>query len=284
VFTDPTRPTAGIAAAAGAATRVDGGVRVSGRWPFASGINHCDWLWAGCMVMEDGQPRMTEHGPDIIHVWMPTSDVTIHDTWHVSGLCGTGSNDFSAADVFVPEQRIFRLLDTSGHRPEPLYRMPPLTEFVFLLAAVPLGIARAALDEFTELAQTKVPTFYQAVLADKAVVQAELAKAEAALGSARAFLYRMVEDTWTTVTAGQMPTSRQVALARAAANHAAVTAAAVTHTVNTLAGGSSIYTKSSLQRHARDVEAITHHFTVAPLVWEEAGRVLLGRPPIAPAI
>ena len=63
VFADPTAPSAGIAAPAGKAVRVDGGVRVSGRWPFASGITHCKWVWAGCMVMEDGRPRMTPPGP-----------------------------------------------------------------------------------------------------------------------------------------------------------------------------------------------------------------------------
>ena len=76
--------------ATGAAIRGDGGVRVNGRWSYASGITHCDWVFAGCLVMENGQPRMTPHGPEIIHVWLPVANVTIHDTWYVSGLCGTG--------------------------------------------------------------------------------------------------------------------------------------------------------------------------------------------------
>ena len=283
VFADPTKPTAGIAAPTGAAVRVDGGVKVSGRWAFASGITHCDWVWAGCMVMENGQPRMTPHGPEIIYVWMPVSDVKIHDTWYVSGLCGTGSNDFTASDVFVPENRIFSLLDPAGHRPEPLYQMPPLTLFVSQLVCVSLGIARSALDDLTEIAQTKVPSLYQTVLADRPVAQVELARAEAALGAARSFLYDTVEDMWQTVSAGRAPTSRQLALGRIAAINAAETGAAVSRTANTLAGGSAIYSKSSLQRHARDAEAVTHHFTVAPHTWEEAGRVLLGRKPNTPA-
>jgi len=282
VFADPTMPSAGIAAPAGAAVRENGGLRVNGRWPFASGITHSDWIWAGCLVMDNGTPRMTPHGPEIVHVCMPVGEVSIHDTWHVSGLCGTGSHDVSAADVFVPEHRTFALLDPSGHRPEPLYQMPPLGLFVYQLVCVGLGIARGAIDELVELAQSKVPTLYTEVLADKAVMHVELARAEAALGGARAFLYDTVEDLWQTVCAGREPTARQIALGRIAATHAAETAAAVTRTVNTLAGGSSIYSSSSLQRHARDAEALTHHFTVAPHVWEEAGRVLLGRQPRAP--
>jgi alkylation response protein AidB-like acyl-CoA dehydrogenase len=282
VFADPNAPAAGIAAAAGKAVRVDGGVRVNGRWPFASGITHCEWVWAGCLVMEDGQPRMTPSGPEIVHLCMPVSEVMVHDTWHVSGLCGSGSNDFSATDLFVPEQRIFDLLDPSAHRAEPLYQMPPLGLFVYEAVCVSLGIARSALDELAELAQTKVPSLYTDVLADKAVTQVEVARAEAVLGAARCLLYETVEAIWQSVSAGRAPTKRQLALGRIAATHAAETAAAVTRTANTLGGGSSIYSASSLQRHARDAEAITHHFTVSPHTWEEAGRVLLGREPIVP--
>ena len=283
VFTDPTLPTAGIAAPAGAAVRVDDGVRVKGRWPFASGIDNCAWVWAGCLVMEDGRPRMSEHGPEIIHVCMPVQALTVHDTWHVSGLSGTGSQDFSAADVLVPTERVFALLDPTHHRPEPLYQMPPLGLFTYQLACVGLGIARAALDEFTELAQSKPPSLYTEPMAERAATQVELARAEAALGAARSFLYERVDDVWQTVTAGDAPTARQLALARLACTQAVEAAAAVTRTVNTLAGGSSIYLASALQRHARDAEAITHHFTVAPFTWEQAGRVLLGREPGVPA-
>ena len=283
VFADPNAPSAGIAAPAGAAVRVDGGVRVSGRWPFASGITHAEWVWAGCLVTENGQPRMTATGPEIVHVCLPVQEIVIHDTWYVSGLSGTGSNDFSASDVFVPDRRIFALLDPASHRREPLYRMPPLALFVFQLACVSLGIARAALDELSELAQTKVPSLRTAVLADAPVAQVELARAEAALGAARALLYQSADEMWQTVCAGGAPDGRQLALARVAMIHAVETGAAVARTANTLAGGSSIYSKSSLQRHARDAEAVTHHFTVAPHAWEDAGRVLLGRPPVAAA-
>lgn len=282
MYADPSAPTAGLAAPAGTAVRVDGGVRVTGRWSFASGITHCEWMWAGCIVLEDGRPKMTAHGPEIVHVGVPAGEVAVHDTWQVSGLCGTGSFDVSVADAFVPERRIFALLDPAEHRSEPLYRMPPLPLFVVQVAAVSLGIARGALDELLGLAQTKVPSMYTAVLADKAVAQVEVARAEAALGGARASLYAIVDEMWATVSTGGTPSARQVALCRAAATHAVATAATVTRTASTLGGGSSIYSTSSLQRHARDAEAVTHHFTVAPHTWEEIGRVLLGREPTVP--
>jgi alkylation response protein AidB-like acyl-CoA dehydrogenase len=282
VYADPQVPSAGIAAPAGTAVREKDGVRVSGRWPFASGITHSQWIWTGCVVTENAKPRMTPHGPEIIHVCMPVSDIQIHDTWFVSGLCGTGSNDVSVHDVYVPERRIFSLFDSSTHRPEPLYQLPPLGWFVSQLVAVSLGIARGALDELIELSQSKVPTLSTAVVADKPVTQIELARAEAALGAARAFLYDSVDDLWRTAQEGKQPTVRQLAKNRIAALNAAETGAAVTRTAHVHAGGSAIYTSSSLQRHMRDAEAITHHFTVAPHVWEDAGRVFMGRSPIAP--
>ena len=282
VFPDPSKPSAGIAAPAGKAVPSDGGFRLQGRWPFASGVTHVDWLWAGAMVMENGKPRMTPHGPEIIHACVPMKEVQIHDTWFVSGLAGTGSNDVTIADAFVPEHRVFDLFNPAKHRPEPLYQLPSIGWFVSQVVAVSLGIARGALDELIEIAQTKVPTFSAAVLADRPVAQIDLARAEAALDAARSSLYDSVDDLWQTARAGKQPTIRQIARNRAAAIHAAETGAAVARTAHVLSGGSSIYLSSSLQRHMRDAEAITHHFTVAPHVWEDVGRVFLGRQPTAP--
>src|SRR5689334_808611 len=109
VFRDTESPWAGIAAPTGKAVPSDGGFRVEGRWPFASGVTHCDWLWAGCTVMDGGQPRMTPTGPKFLWACVPMREVQIHDTWFVSGLSGTGSNDVSIAGTFVPEHHAFHL-------------------------------------------------------------------------------------------------------------------------------------------------------------------------------
>lgn len=282
VFDDPTIPAAGIAAPQGRAIRVEGGVRVSGRWTFASGITHSAWVWAGAVVMENDKPHLTAHGPEIVHVCLRVPEVEIHDTWDVTGLCGTGSQDFSVSDAFVPAPRIFALLDPTHHRREPLYQMPPLGLYVFELAAVGLGLARCALDELTVLARDKVPTFYQEPLAHRPSAQIALARAEANLAAARTLLYATADDMWQTVSAGRTPTPRQIASGRMAATHAVETAAAVTQAANTLAGGEAIFRRTSLQRHARDAEVITHHFSVAPHTWEQAGRALLGLAPGVP--
>lgn len=281
VFADPNRLRALIAEPAGAVTRVDGGIKISGRWRFGSGVNHADWMVVGGIVMEHGQPRMTPHGPEIIHgfVWM--DDMEIHDTWHVSGLCGTGSHDVSCEDVFIPEQRSFSLFNPEA-RPEALYQMPGLSIVAPPVAAVGLGIARAALDELCELAQAKTPALSMVPLPQKPVMQVELARAEGELGSARTFLHETVDDVWRAVLGGNQPAARQLALVRIASNQATETSARVARMASTLAGGTSVYTASSLQRHARDADVLTHHMTQSPHVWEDAGRTLLGLDRLAP--
>jgi alkylation response protein AidB-like acyl-CoA dehydrogenase len=283
VFADPCLPGALVAEPSGAAVPVDGGFRVSGRWKFASGITYATWVVAGCVVIEGGQPRMTPAGmPEVVHVLLPVSDVQLHDTWYVSGLCGTGSHDLSCADVFVPERRVFSLFDPSGYRPEPIYQMPILTLVAPAIAAVALGIARAALDEVSQLAVSKTPTMSMTRLAEKPVTQVEIARSEGALGAARSYLYDTLDDIWETVVAGGQPTMRQRSLCRIASTQAVETASRVAHTASTLAGGTSVYNASSLQRHARDADVITHHVTQSLQVWEDAGRVLMGFDPLFP--
>jgi indole-3-acetate monooxygenase len=114
------------------------------------------------------------------------------------------------------------------------------------------------------------------------VAPISLTRAEADLGAARAFLYESVQDMYETLSAGKAVTPRQIAVNRIATSRAAEVGGSVTRTAHVLAGGSAIYNASSMQRHMRDAEALTHHFTVAPHVWEDAGRVFLGRVPTAP--
>jgi indole-3-acetate monooxygenase len=160
--------------------------------------------------------------------------------------------------------------------------MPVLTLVAPPIAAVALGVARAALDELCELAPSKTPALSAVRLSEKPVMQVEVARGEAELGAARSFLYDAVDDLWQTVVAGGEPSMRQRALCRAASNHGTETAARITHMASTMAGGSSVYSASSLQRHARDADVITHHMTQSPHVWEDAGRALLGLDPLAP--
>jgi alkylation response protein AidB-like acyl-CoA dehydrogenase len=284
VFADPSQPTASaVPPMQGTSAPVDGGYKVTGRWRFASGITHVDWVMAGTIVLYDGAPRMTEMGiPEVRWMFMPVTEIEIHDTWYVNGLRGTGSNDFSVSDVFVPDHRTLHLFDPTGHRPEPIVGLPGVSGFAVQVASVALGIARAALDELVELAGGKMPTMSMSSLASKPATQIEVAQLESQLSGARSFVYDTMGSIWEAILAGDGFTPRQNALARIAAVEGARTAAAVAHRVSTIAGGSSLYLSSPIQRHARDADAVTHHFVVSPSVMEDAGRVLLGLDPTSP--
>jgi alkylation response protein AidB-like acyl-CoA dehydrogenase len=166
--------------------------------------------------------------------------------------------------------------------PEPQYQMPVLSLVAPTIAAVAIGIARAAMDEVYEIAGSKTPSMSMTPLSTKPVAQVNMAQAEGELGAARSYLYDTVDDIWQTVLGEGTPSLRQEALCRIASTQATETAARVARTASTLVGGTSVYSTSSLQRHARDTEVITHHFTQSPHVWEDAGRVLMGLEPTAP--
>lgn len=272
VFGEPGRVAAGVWAPRGAATRVDGGYRVSGRWSFCSGILHCDHLFGGCLIHEPGDAAPT---PRILG--FPVRELEVLDTWNTSGLRGTGSHDAVARDVFVPERRSLWLLDppTSGAA---LYRFPVFAYFALSIAAAALGNARGAIDDLEDLAVDKVGLGSTRTLAERPATWSAVAQAEAALRAARAFYYQAIDDAW---EAAQGPEPVGVELRtslRLAATHAVRTAADVARAMYDLGGGSAIYDDSPLQRRFRDAHAATAHFQVNAATWELTGRLLLGRP------
>lgn len=204
-------------------------------------------------------------------------DVRIHDTWFASGLRGSGSHDFEVADAFVPEGRSVVL----GGRPRetgPLYQFPTLALLALGVCGVGLGIARRALDEFVALAGGKVPTGSARTLANRPVVQRQVGEAEAALRSARAFVFESIASAWAIACEGRpLPAEPRVELRLAAAN-AAWRAAQAVDWVYHAGGGTAVYTSSPLQRCFRDVHVATQHIMVAQPIFEVVGRSMLGLP------
>lgn len=204
------------------------------------------------------------------------------DTWNVGGLRGTGSHDYRAADLFVPESHAISwdtpLLDGA------LFRVPKQTVLPITIAAVPLGIARAALDAVTELSQGKTPRLGTALLRDKPTVQAAVARAEAALTSARAFFLSATDDVWTAVARNAPVTLQQRAAVRLACAHVAEAAKFVAQTAYDIGGGTAVYERSPIQRCFRDAHAAAQHIQVQTGNFETVGRVLLGRDPGTPVL
>jgi indole-3-acetate monooxygenase len=180
--------------------------------------------------------------------------------------------------VFVPRRRSFAVTD-APLQPGHLYRVPFFALLASTLASVPLGIARGAIDALVELASTKTPAASSGLLRDRAMVQAQVAQAEAVLRSGRAFLIETVAQAWAEVVAGRPISLHQHTLLRLAATHATICAAQAVDLMYHAAGGSSIYTSSRLERAFRDVHVVTQHMGVSPAVYEPVGRVLLGMDP-----
>jgi alkylation response protein AidB-like acyl-CoA dehydrogenase len=253
----------------GAATPVDGGYRVNGHWAFASGCQHAEWFIGHCMV-DDGRL------PPLRMMLMPAADVEIIDTWSVSGLCGTGSHDFTADGVFVPDERTFSIFDESN-LDGPLGRMPELTISSLMMANVALGIAEGALAELTTLASGKVPMFADATLAANPLFRHHLAEADAHLRAAQALVTADVEWAWEIAAGGDEFSPEIRARLRSAAAWATTAAAEVVDVAYTSGGGSSLYRRSPLQRRLRDVHAVTQHFALKEDTFTLAGAVLAGQ-------
>jgi indole-3-acetate monooxygenase len=275
LFADPQAIAAGIFAPRGRARAVDGGVVVSGRWAYCSGIMHAGVLFAGCFLEADATAGGAQPRP--ISVAMLREDLEVLDTWHTLGLRGTGSNDAVAKDLFVPDARTCSLF-AGPLVDRPLYRFPVFGYFALSIAAAALGNARGASEEFAVLAAHKVGQGSTRTLAERSATHAAVAEAEASLAAARGLFYAAIQQAWETAQ-GAEPVSVELRNdLRIAATHAVRTSAGVVGSLYDLAGGPAIYDDSPLQRRFRDAYTATAHFQVNAASRELQGRILLGQP------
>lgn len=267
---------AGVFAPVGKAVRVDGGYRVRGKWGFGSGSHNSNWLSAGAFITNgNGEIEKTEAGSPVSRIMLvPRSEVTLHDDWQVSGLCGTGSVEYSIEDAYVPEAYTASLADQPIDRP--LFRFPVLCALASGIAAVALGNARAALDEFRSIAGGKTPAGTRKPLAAREVTQLKVAEAETMWRSARAWLYEVFVKSWALAEAGKpvpVELRRDMRLATTHATHGSAEAVDI---VYHLGGTTGIYKRSPLQRQFRDAHVITQHMLVGTPISALAGRYYLG--------
>jgi alkylation response protein AidB-like acyl-CoA dehydrogenase len=271
---------AGVINPAGRISPVDdgtGGYRVTGRWGFASGCEHADWLWGDC-VEEPGDGAGPEHGaPRLRGAVFSPDQVVIEDTWAVSGLAGTGSHHFRATDVDVPADMTFAIDAGEPCLDEIIVHVPPPALFAVEIASVAIGTAQGALDDILGLAPGKVPLLASAPLAANALFQFELATADTDLRAARALLDETAGSLWTTAASGRPLTLEERARVRATAVWVTDRAAAAVDVAYRAGGGSSIYADCPLQRRLRDVRAITQHFLVKRDTLTTAGAILAGK-------
>lgn len=237
-----------------------GGFDLDGRWPFASGCRHAEWMLTGLFVFDGDAPRIIpRQGPDRRLAFFPRADAEIVDNWDVVGLRATGSNDVTARGVKVPEEHTINPFGHAARQDGPLWRIPFFTLVGVGLVGVPLGIARRALDEFTRLAATKVRAMASEPLAKDPVAQVEFASAEAALRSARAFVLDQAGALWETARAGDSPSLEQRAGFQLAAHQAMRAARHAVDTAFGLTGAGAVHASHPLQRCFRDLHTAGQH-------------------------
>jgi indole-3-acetate monooxygenase len=282
IFGDPRAVMASGPGPSGKAVAVAGGYRASGRWGFASGIKHAQWLGCHCPVLEpDGTPRLGPNGkPAERTMLFPKASARVDDTWRVVGLRGTGSDSYAIDDLFVPDAYTFTRESPADRRETgPIYRIFTSYQLYGIgFAAVALGLARASLDAFIALATTKVPNARTSVLRDNAVIQSQVALAEAKLSSARSFLVQMLEETWDTAVRGEPLSLSQRARLKLAETHAAHDGKDVVDTVYHAAGATAIFESNAFERRFRDVHTMLQQVQSQFINYELVGQVLLGLP------
>ncbi|MDG2113787.1 MAG: acyl-CoA dehydrogenase family protein [Actinomycetota bacterium] len=256
----------------GTATPVDGGYEVSGRWQWATGVQHADWVMVNTMVDRDGTPESR-------FCLAPIGDVEVDDVWHTSGMRGTGSNDVVAEDLFVPEHLSIAAVEFRGDdnpgarlRPDNPFVAYPLTPVLTLIAASPaLGGAEAAVDHFRDYLKDRVLPYSAGVKqADQGAAQVRLAEARATVRAARLVWQDTIDQLCDAYDHGRviepadrgrfrLATAQVVKLSRQAVNIALEGA-----------GASMYFLDSPMQRTQRDLETIKGHVVYD---WDRAAQL-----------
>jgi alkylation response protein AidB-like acyl-CoA dehydrogenase len=266
----------------GRAVASEGGYRVSGKWSFASGGRHATWLGGMCSIVEaDGTPRKEAAGaPAIRTALFPAAQATMTDVWQVIGLRGTASDAFAVDDLFVAED-FMAVRDDQASRREtgPLYCFPTSSLYAAGFAGVALGIARATLDAFLALARDKTPRGFKATLRENAVIQSEVARAEARLGAARHFLIGSLQEIWRDVVAANSLTIAQRMRIRLAATYAIDQATSVVDAAYHAAGATAIFQSNDFERRFRDIHTVAQQVQGRASHFETVGQFMLGLEP-----
>lgn len=266
----------------GKATRVAGGYRVTGKWTFASGSRHATLLGGHSYVVDAaGAPILRANGRPLDRTLLFRRDqADIDDVWDVIGLAGTGSDSFAVTDLFVAEDdTIDRENPDELHEPGPIFKFPGTTVYGLGFAALQLGIARAMVDALRELAMTKTPRGVSVSLRDNPVFHSDIARLEARLRSARAYLLATAEEAYRAAErqgAVRIENRADMKLASVHVIHAAVD---VTTDAYRAAGSTAIFNSGPFARRLRDALTASQQTQARAQNFVTLGGMMMGREP-----
>jgi alkylation response protein AidB-like acyl-CoA dehydrogenase len=283
----PDTPIAGTAVMGGGrAVPVEGGYRVTGRWPFGTGCQEASWMLGSFQILDGDRPRRSPDG-NSAHwrgVFKRSEARIVEGSWDVAGLRATGSFDWTVEDVFLPERR------TMVHAGIPLdnqwsrwsgisYALPAQAWVGPHHSAVITGICRAGINALIELAGAKTPRGRTERLCDNPQVQDAIGRADSILNAGRAYRTAMVTEVWNTVAAGEETTLEQRARCRMAAANAADSARTAMDLVYRQGGSTSYKRESRLAECWRDLHVVGQAVTIMPEWYPIGGRALMNMDP-----
>lgn len=278
IYTDPRGCTGGFGMPAATGVPDGDDLVVTGRWSWGSGTDHCTWIGGGVRVVDaDGEPTTTSDGATTPFVFFSPDQVELLDTWHVSGLKGTGSTDYAVSSARVPAGRWTQLIGGEPQIDSPLARFPFFGALGAGVAAVMLGLGQRAVDELTELGSHRFSGSAKGI-GERAPVQADLARSQVALAQARSYLHETVHELEATASSGAMASDDERVRLRLAASGAAERALDAVDRCYHAVGGTAIYETSPLQRVFRDAHVAIAHGMIAPRTFEAFGRYGFGLP------
>ncbi len=273
-------PTAAIVSMPpGQAVPVAGGYRVSGRWPFVSGVRHAEWITLGARIERPGEAL-----PEFRLMVVPAASARIHDNWQVAGLKGTGSCDVSLTECMVPEAYTWDRMRTPPRRGGPLYRLGHPGFVANEHAAFALGVGRGALETVIALARSKRRSFAPSPtsLEARSTFQRAVGLGDLRLRAARGLVLTIYGEAWETVCSGRTPPPRLQAEMRSATAYATEVATEVTTEAFRYAGGAAVFASQRLQRYLRDINVGAQHLMVSDIAYETHGQFALGLPDADP--
>jgi len=250
---------------------VEGGYCLSGTWRFASGSQNATWLGAHARIAGTGELRS---------FLFPKAQAKMTDIWHTLGLRGTASNQYSIADLFIPEERAMHR-DDPAYRQENglLYRFTSGQLYSIGFAGVGLGIARGLIDAFLALPGNKVARGASRPMRENNVVQSQLAQSEARWRSARAFLHNTLGDVWRHVEQHGEMTEHHRAMIRLAATWAIQQSREAVNTLFHASGSVAVFEESPFERRLRDMHTVAQQAQGRQLHFETVGQIMLGLTP-----
>lgn len=259
----------------GIATRTEGGYRITGRWPYGSGVRHSDYMVVSSVVSEgETLKKHADGSPFLVTLLLPYASLGVVDTWHTLGMRGTGSHDYTATDLFVPDASVIPL-ESGARRDSPMYRYPAF--YLLNMAAPPLGVARAAIDA---LLRGDGPFRADRLMLgqiDDPIKNVWLAEAVANLGAARAYVFEVARNTWRALASGRSLTLTERATFRLALCHAHEAGALAVEKIYNAYGSSSFYETNPVERHWRDIQTMKHHGAMSHRRMPTLGQMLQGK-------